>query len=83
MGYKHNYDLYSFTVGFGVKVPIPGIIDMNIDYAYQDMDIMGDTHRISLILLFGKPDKGIVHEKEEIKTPLTEEEKFKKLLIEG
>ncbi|MDD3626134.1 MAG: PorV/PorQ family protein [bacterium] len=47
-GYKINYDLYGLTFGAGVNFPILNRVKIAVDYAFQDMDIMGDTHRISI-----------------------------------
>ncbi|HDS09470.1 MAG TPA: OmpA family protein [Firmicutes bacterium] len=47
-GYKINYDLYGLTFGAGINFPILNRVRISVDYAFQDMDIMGDTHRISI-----------------------------------
>ncbi|MCK4668404.1 PorV/PorQ family protein [Candidatus Dependentiae bacterium] len=49
-GYKINYDHYGLSVGLGVNIPILNQFGIAVDYAYQDMDIMGNTHRISMAI---------------------------------
>jgi len=53
-GYKLNYDTEGLCAGFGVKFPLTIVKSSvaRIDYAYQDMDFLGGTHRVSLNLGF-------------------------------
>jgi len=53
-GYRFNRDEEGLTAGFGVKFPfVPiGLVSRpsvwSIDYAYSDMGILEQSHRISL-----------------------------------
>ena len=49
-GYKLNYDTQGLTAGFGVKFPLTIVKSSvaRLDYAYQDMDFLGATHRVSV-----------------------------------
>lgn len=49
-GYKLNYDTQGLTAGFGVKFPLTIVKSSvaRLDYAYQDMNFLGTTHRVSL-----------------------------------
>lgn len=49
-GYKLNYDTQGLTAGFGVKFPLTIVKSSvaHLDYAYQDMNFLGTTHRVSL-----------------------------------
>ena len=53
-GYKLNYDTQGLTAGFGVKFPLTLVKSSvaRLDYAYQDMNFLGTTHRVSLNLGF-------------------------------
>ena len=53
-GYKLNYDTEGLCAGFGVKFPLTIVKSSvaRLDYAYQDMDFLGGTHRVSLNLGF-------------------------------
>jgi hypothetical protein len=53
-GYKLNYDTEGLCAGFGVKFPLTIVKSSvaRVDYAYQDMDFLGGTHRVSLNLGF-------------------------------
>lgn len=46
-GYKFNYDVDSFTAGFGVKIS-----RYSLDYAFAPKGDLGDNHRISLGVRF-------------------------------
>jgi hypothetical protein len=49
-GYKLNYDTQGLTAGFGVKFPLTLVKSSvaRLDYAYQDMNFLGTTHRVSV-----------------------------------
>jgi len=49
-GYKLNYDTEGLTAGFGVKFPLTIVKSSvaRLDYAYQDMNFLGTTHRVSV-----------------------------------
>lgn len=49
-GYKMNYDTQGLTAGFGVKFPLTIVKSSvaRLDYAYQDMNFLGATHRVSV-----------------------------------
>lgn len=49
-GYKLNYDTQGLTAGFGVKFPLTIVKSSvaRLDYAYQDMNFLGTTHRVSV-----------------------------------
>jgi len=53
-GYKLNYDTQGLTAGFGVKFPLTLVKSSvaRLDYAYQDMNFLGTTHRVSLNIGF-------------------------------
>ncbi len=53
-GYKLNYDTEGLCAGFGVKFPLTIVKSSvaRVDYAYQDMNFLGGTHRVSLNLGF-------------------------------
>ncbi len=53
-GYKLNYDTEGLCAGFGVKFPLTIVKSSvaRLDYAYQDMNFLGGTHRVSLNLGF-------------------------------
>jgi hypothetical protein len=53
-GYKLNYDTEGLCAGFGVKFPLTIVKSSvaRLDYAYQDMDFLGGTHRVSINLGF-------------------------------
>ena len=51
-GYKFGYDSGSLTAGLGYQGSLPGMFDYSIDYAYAPSGNLGDTHRISLGLVF-------------------------------
>jgi hypothetical protein len=53
-GYKLNYDTEGLCAGFGVKFPLTIVKSSvaRVDYAYQDMNFLGGTHRVSLSLGF-------------------------------
>ncbi|MBI5554455.1 MAG: PorV/PorQ family protein [Elusimicrobia bacterium] len=46
-GYKFNYDMDSFTAGFGVKIN-----RYSLDYAFAPKGALGDNHRLSLGIQF-------------------------------
>lgn len=46
-GYKFNYDLESYSVGFGFKRNISGVI-FKLDYSYSDLGAFDSVNRISL-----------------------------------
>ncbi|OQY29500.1 MAG: hypothetical protein B6244_03745 [Candidatus Cloacimonetes bacterium 4572_55] len=50
-GYQLEYDAQSFALGGGVKAPI-GSFNLGLDYAYQDLDWLDQSHRLSLSLQF-------------------------------
>jgi len=53
-GYKMNYDTQGLTAGFGVKFPLTIVKSSvaRLDYAYQDMNFLGATHRVSVNIGF-------------------------------
>jgi len=51
-GYKFGYDAGSLTAGLGYKGTLPGIFAFTVDYAYAPSGNLGDTHRVSLGLVF-------------------------------
>jgi len=53
-GYKLNYDTQGLTAGFGVKFPLTIVKSSvaRLDYAYQDMNFLGATHRVSVNIGF-------------------------------
>ena len=46
-GYKFNYDIESFSLGFGVRQDFGGW-GVKADYAYSDLDLFGTANRFSL-----------------------------------
>ena len=64
-GYKFGYDAGSLTAGLGWFGSLPGMFRYSIDYAYAPSGNLGDTHRISVGLIFeddyrtGKPRKKV------------------------
>lgn len=50
-GYKFNYDIESFSVGFGIRQEVGGI-GLKLDYAYSDLDLFGNSNRFSLGIAF-------------------------------
>lgn len=46
-GYKFNYDVDSFTAGFGLHLK-----NFILDYAFAPKDVLGDTYKVSLSLEF-------------------------------
>jgi len=53
-GYKLNYDTEGLTAGFGVKFPLTIVKSSvaRLDYAYQDMNFLSATHRVSVNVSF-------------------------------
>ncbi len=50
-GYQFEYDAQSYAFGGGAKIPL-GFSTTALDYAYQDLDRLGNCHRISLTIEF-------------------------------
>jgi hypothetical protein len=53
-GYKLNYDTEGLTAGFGVKFPLTIVKSSvaRLDYAYQDMNYLSASHRVSVNVSF-------------------------------
>lgn len=51
VGYLGNYDEAGFTAGAGLLVALAGF-DFKFDYAYGEMNNLGNTHRYTLSVLF-------------------------------
>lgn len=51
-GYKFNYDTEGLTAGAGVKFPASSAATARIDYAFSDLQTLGDVHRFSVELGF-------------------------------
>lgn len=51
-GYKIGYDLDTYTVGMGFRFKPKGLDELQIDYAYNPMGDVGNTHRFTLITRF-------------------------------
>ena len=51
-GYKIGYDLDTYTVGIGFRFKPKGLDEFQIDYAYNPMGDVGNTHRFTLISRF-------------------------------
>lgn len=47
-GYNFNADAHGVAGGFGMKIDTSQTSDLLVDYAWQDLDFLGDVHRISL-----------------------------------
>jgi hypothetical protein len=49
-GYKVNYDTEGLTAGFGVKFPLTLVKSSvaRLDYAYSDLNYLGQAHRVSV-----------------------------------
>jgi hypothetical protein len=50
-GYMLNRDEESFTGGFGVHFPTSKTTSAQVDYAFVEMGRLGESHKISLVLL--------------------------------
>ncbi|MFZ1289905.1 MAG: hypothetical protein WAR79_07435, partial [Melioribacteraceae bacterium] len=51
MGYLANYDESGLTAGAGLFINLAGF-DFKFDYAYADLNILGNAHRYTLSILF-------------------------------
>ena len=51
-GYKFNYDEESYSVGLGINYFIEGIGGLTVDYAFSDMNRLGQINRLSVGLSF-------------------------------
>jgi hypothetical protein len=51
IGYLGNYDEAGFTAGAGLYLALAGF-DFKLDYAYADMNRLGNAHRYTLSILF-------------------------------
>jgi hypothetical protein len=51
-GYNYRYDSEGVAAGIGVKFPASSTSNANVDYAYTDMEDLGQAHRVSLELSF-------------------------------
>jgi hypothetical protein len=51
-GYKFNYDEESYSVGLGIKYFLEGIGGLVVDYAFSDMNRLGQINRLSVGLSF-------------------------------
>jgi len=51
MGYLGNYDEAGLTAGVGLLINLAGF-DFKFDYAYADMNMLGNAHRYTLSVLF-------------------------------
>jgi opacity protein-like surface antigen len=51
-GYKFNTDEAGLTLGLGVKYTFLENLDLNLDYAYSDMGVLMDVHRVSFGISF-------------------------------
>ena len=51
IGYLGNYDEAGLTAGVGLLVALAGF-DFKFDYAYADMNRLGNAHRYTLSILF-------------------------------
>jgi hypothetical protein len=51
-GYKINTDEAGLTLGLGVKYSFLDDYDMQLDYAYSDMGVLLDVHRVSFGISF-------------------------------
>jgi hypothetical protein len=47
-GYRHNYDLETFSMGVGIKIPLSGSNRIKLDYAVKPMDVFGNTSILSI-----------------------------------
>jgi hypothetical protein len=47
-GYNFNADSEGLAAGFGLRIDTSQTSDLIVDYAWSDMDFLGDVHRISL-----------------------------------
>lgn len=50
-GYMLNRDEESFAGGFGVRFPTSKVTSAQVDYAFVEMGKLGESHKISLVLL--------------------------------
>jgi hypothetical protein len=51
-GYKFNTDEGGLTLGIGVKYNLLDDYDVSLDYAYSDMGVLLDVHRLSFGVAF-------------------------------
>jgi len=51
-GYKFNTDEAGLTLGLGVKYKLLDNYDVQLDYAYSDMGVLLDVHRVSFGISF-------------------------------
>ena len=47
-GYRHNYDLETFTMGTGIRLDLKGLGKVKIDYAVKPMEVFGNTSIFSV-----------------------------------
>ncbi|OGS44568.1 MAG: hypothetical protein A2539_01465 [Elusimicrobia bacterium RIFOXYD2_FULL_34_15] len=51
-GYKIGHDLNSYTLGTGIRMKPKGLDEFELDYAFNPMGELGNTHRFTLITRF-------------------------------
>jgi hypothetical protein len=51
-GYHFNDDVRSWVVGFGLNWDVPNTLKIGVDYAYAELERLGDTHSFSMRLGF-------------------------------
>jgi len=49
-GYHFNDDVYTWVIGFGVNWNIPNTANIGVDYAYSELDKLGDVHSFTVKL---------------------------------
>jgi len=49
-GYMANRDVQDYAFGFGVRFPTSATALANVNYSYADMDVLGGSHQVSVIL---------------------------------
>ncbi len=51
-GGRFNYDTDGFTAGGGVRLPFGEDRELRFDYAYQDVGVLTEVHRFTMIIAF-------------------------------